>query len=63
MGRVRGCIVFNYKEWVIQKGVVESEKTEKKRLRKECKFPKILKVNPSENNPTFRTAPNLYYLR
>ena len=31
MGRVRGCIVFNYKEWVIQKGVVESEKTEKKK--------------------------------
>ena len=31
VGRVRGCIVFNYKEWVIQKGVVESEKTEKKK--------------------------------
>ena len=30
-GGVRGCIVFKYKECVIQKGVVESVKTDKKR--------------------------------
>ena len=30
-GAFEGGVAFKYKEWVIQKGVVESEKTDKKK--------------------------------
>ena len=62
-GGVRGCLVFNYKEWVIQKGVVESEKTERKKkgYGKNESSPKFVNVIPSENNPSLRRASNFYY--
>ena len=42
----RGCIVFNYKEWLIKKGVVESEKTGKKKDTEKMKFPQNSECKP-----------------